>query len=129
MAVDGWTGEQCVPYAGHLTDAGVAVAGNMLVGPAVLENMLEGYRGERSAGLAHRLLRALRAGAAAGGDSRGIGSATLLVYTTQAYPDLDLRVDASEEPMAALERLFALATSGPYAEFFAKAPRRHADGD
>lgn len=127
--VDGWTGELCVPYAGHLTAAGVAVAGNMLAGPAVLEDMLAGYRGEQAAGLAGRLLRALSAGAAAGGDSRGIGSAALVVYSTQAYPDLDLRVDASEEPMPALEHLFALATSGIYAEFFAQVPRRHADGE
>ncbi|MFP9136961.1 DUF1028 domain-containing protein [Devosia sp. XGJD_8] len=128
-ASEGWTGERCVPYAGHLTAAGVALAGNMLTGPAVLDEMLAGYHCQHKAGFAGRLLAALLAGAAAGGDSRGIGSAALRVYTTQAYPDLDLRVDASDEPMAALEQLFALATSGPYAEFFAQVPRRNADGE
>ena len=127
-AVDGWTGAQCLPYAGHLTGSGVAVAGNTLAGPAVLDDMLATYHRVRPDGFAPRLLRALQAGAAAGGDSRGIGSAALLVYTTQAYPDLDLRVDAADDPMAALEQLFVLATSGSYAEFFAKAPRREADG-
>lgn len=125
----GWTGADCFPYAGHLTAAGVAVAGNMLAGPAVLDDMLAGYQGDHPSGFAARLLRGLQAGAAAGGDSRGLGSAALRVYTTQAYPDLDLRIDASAEPMAALEQLFALAISGPYAEFFAQAPRRGAGGE
>lgn len=123
-ATAGWTGEQCVGYAGHLTDAGVAVAGNMLVGPRVLTDMLAGFRADHPGGLGGRLLSALLAGAAAGGDSRGLGSAALRVYSTQAYADLDLRVDASNAPIADLEQLFALAISGPYAEFFAKAPRR-----
>jgi len=125
----GWTGADCVPYAGHLTAAGVAVAGNMLAGPAVLDDMLAAYRADHPGGFAARLLRALLAGAAAGGDSRGIGSAALRVHGSETYADLDLRVDAGDHPLAALEHLFALASSGPYAEFFAEAPRRGADGD
>tara|TARA_R110002020_G_scaffold6321_16_gene26641 strand:- start:1544 stop:2206 length:663 start_codon:yes stop_codon:yes gene_type:complete len=124
----GWTGADCIAYAGHLTAAGVAVAGNMLTGPAVLDDMLAGYQGGQPSGFGARLLRALLAGAAAGGDSRGIGSAALRVHGREAYADLDLRVDAADHPLAALEQLFALATDGPYADFVAQAPRRHDGG-
>ncbi|WP_224701604.1 DUF1028 domain-containing protein [Devosia aquimaris] len=124
--VAGWTGESCVPHAGHLLGDGVAVAGNMLAGSDVLQAMLETFRGETAHGLAQGLLRALMAGAAAGGDSRGTGSAALKVYGAEAYPDLDLRIDAADDPMAALDRLFTEAHSGGYAAFFAGVPRRHA---
>ncbi len=123
--VQGWTGSECVPYAGHLTGDGVAVAGNMLTGPDVLEDMLASYRQhQKNGGFASSLLRALIAGAAAGGDSRGIGSAALRVHGDQAFADIDLRVDFSEDPMAAIESLFEQAVSGPYADFFATVPRR-----
>lgn len=124
-AVDGWTGDKCLPYAGHLTDAEVAVAGNMLAGPAVLEDMLASYRQNLGvSSFAATLLQALRAGAAAGGDSRGIGSAALRVHGNQVFPDFDLRVDCSSDPLAALGDLFEQASSGPYADFFARVPRR-----
>ncbi|MCR6672425.1 DUF1028 domain-containing protein [Devosia ginsengisoli] len=123
--VDGWTGSECVPYAGHLTGDGVAVAGNMLTGPDVLKDMLASYRQSlESSGFASSLLQALIAGAAAGGDSRGIGSAALRVHGDQAFADIDLRVDFSEDPMAAIESLFEQAVSGSYADFFATVPRR-----
>lgn len=123
-AVDGWTGGDCVPYAGHLSAPDVAVAGNMLAGPQVLDEMLAAFRADQTAGLAQGLLRALMAGAAAGGDSRGIGSTALRVFGAEAFPDLDLRVDISDTPMARLSQLLAEATSGAYADFFATLPRR-----
>jgi uncharacterized Ntn-hydrolase superfamily protein len=124
-AVDGWTGSQCVHYAGHLTGAGVAVAGNMLAGPAVLEDMLNAYRQTLSrAGLAAALLAALVAGAEAGGDSRGIGSAALRVHGDQEFCDFDLRVDSADAPLTGLANLLGQATTGEYAEFFAGVPRR-----
>ena len=121
----GWTGEDCVSYAGHMTEDGVAVAGNMLADAAVLADMLASYQRSRDvSGFAAGLLQALVAGAAAGGDSRGIGSAALRVHGEQGFADIDLRVDFSDDPMAALEQLFEQAVSGPYAEFFASVPRR-----
>lgn len=123
--VAGWTGRRCIAHAGHLMGDGVAVAGNMLAGPAVLENMLAAYRREQEAGFAQSLLRALLAGADAGGDSRGIGSAALRVHGLEAYPEFDLRIDLSDDPMTSLQQLFALASEGPYASFFAQIPRRH----
>jgi uncharacterized Ntn-hydrolase superfamily protein len=122
---DGWTGNQCVAHAGHLTADGVAVAGNLLAGPAVLEDMLEAYRQAQGRGdFAGVLLAALVAGADAGGDSRGIGSAALRVHGDEDFAELDLRVDWSANPIAALIDLMEQATVGPYAEFFAGVPRR-----
>jgi uncharacterized Ntn-hydrolase superfamily protein len=122
---DGWTGSQCVGFAGHLIDNGVAVAGNLLTGAAVLSEMVAGYHlhlGESSFGTA--LLEALRAGAIAGGDKRGLGSAALRVHGSQAFPEFDLRVDLSEDPIGALSSLMSQATTGGYHDFFSSVPRR-----
>lgn len=123
--VHGFTGLECTAHAGHLTATGVAVAGNMLGGPAVLEDMLRAYQDGQQQHLARRLMRALEAGAAAGGDSRGLGSAALKVFGAEAYPEIDLRIDASDDPLAELEHLLSLASAGAYAEFFATLPHRH----
>lgn len=119
----GWTGADCIGFAGHLLETNVAVAGNMLTGRAVIENMMAAFRAAEG-NLARALLDALLAGAAAGGDSRGVGSSALLVQGSQAYPDLDLRIDAADDPLAALDHLLGLATSGSYAEFVDEVPRR-----
>lgn len=122
---DGWTGNQCSGYAGHLVDEGIAVAGNMLTGEAVLEEMIAQFRRHpEGSSFAAALLEALQAGAEAGGDKRGLGSAALLVQGSQAFPDIDIRVDQSKNPMAALEQLVNHALAGPYSEFFAEVPRR-----
>jgi uncharacterized Ntn-hydrolase superfamily protein len=120
----GWTGSQCEDFAGHVVGDGVAVAGNILAGESVLHEMLSAY--SRPGTLGSRLLAALKAGAAVGGDSRGTGSAALKVYGREAYPLLDLRVDASKVPLAELETLLERATSGSYAEFLAAVPGRRA---
>lgn len=100
------TGSACIEWCGHLAGEGWSLAGNMLVGPQVLDASAQAY--ERSAQLpfAERLLAALEAGDAAGGDKRGKQAAALLVYTTEAYPLLDLRVDDHEEPLVELRRLY-----------------------
>jgi uncharacterized Ntn-hydrolase superfamily protein len=56
--------------------------------------------------LGERLLSALEAGDAAGGDKRGKQAAALLVYSTEPYPTLDIRVDDHEEPFRELRRLY-----------------------
>lgn len=124
--VAAWTGEQCSAFAGHLSEPDVAVAGNLLAGPEVLSEMLGAYRPAlEKSGFAAALLAALDAGAAAGGDSRGLGSAALRVQADQAFPDIDIRVDRSGAPLAALAELLAEASTGPYADFFAEVPRRN----
>jgi uncharacterized Ntn-hydrolase superfamily protein len=121
-----WTGQSCIPFAGHLFESGVAVAGNMLAGPRVLADMLSSYRSrEGKTDFASNLLDVLKAGAGAGGDIRGIGSAALRVHGAEAFPDVDIRVDWSKDPLADMEALLRRALAGDYAEFFAALPRRN----
>jgi uncharacterized Ntn-hydrolase superfamily protein len=100
------TGRGCVDWCGHAAGDGYSIAGNMLAGPQVLADTAAAY--ERGAGLplAERLLAALDAGDAAGGDKRGRQSAALLVVTTEPYPALDLRVDDHDQPFLELRRLY-----------------------
>ena len=64
---------------------------------------------ESSFPFAERLIAALKAGEAAGGDKRGRQSAALLVFSTEDYPALDLRVDDHADPLAELKRLYEKA--------------------
>ncbi|MBU1306596.1 MAG: DUF1028 domain-containing protein, partial [Alphaproteobacteria bacterium] len=101
--VAGWTGHACEPFAGHLLGDSVAVAGNMIASAGVLDAMLAGFAPDGP--LATRLLGALKAGAQAGGDVRGTGSAALKVFERETIAAVDLRVDWSETPLIALEAL------------------------
>ena len=107
------TGAQCIPWAGGVAGDGFAAQGNCLAGPAVLDALAETFL--RTPGrLAYRLVAALRAAQAAGGDKRGQQSAALLVVKPGGgyggYTDryVDLRVDDAREPIEALVRLLAL---------------------
>lgn len=100
------TGSSCIDWRGHLAGEGFSVAGNMLTGPEVLEETASSYKKNDSMNFAERLIAALRAGEAAGGDKRGKQAAALLTYTTEHYPALDLRVDDHEEPIVELKRLY-----------------------
>jgi uncharacterized Ntn-hydrolase superfamily protein len=102
-----WTGRHCVDWAGHLTGAGVSAAGNMLQNDGVLRATFDSYAAS-DAPLAERLLAALEAGEAAGGDRRGRQAAALLVATTEDFPDIDLRVDDHAAPLPELCRLLGL---------------------
>ena len=68
------TGPNCVTWSGHVRGQDVSVAGNMLSGPAVVQRTVEAYLGSAGS-LAERLIYALEAGEAAGGDRRGKQSA------------------------------------------------------
>ncbi len=98
------TGEDCVSWAGHVRGADVSVAGNMLAGPDVVARTLDAFVGA-TGGLAERLLTAMEAGEAAGGDKRGRQSAGLKVCLADPYPDLDIRADDHPDPLAELRRL------------------------
>ena len=104
-----WSGESCTPWYGHITEADFAIQGNMLVGEATLTAMAEAFQGNAAEDLAERLLRALEAGSAAGGDKRGKQSAALRVHHTEDYPWLDLRVDEHPQPVAELRRVATIA--------------------
>ena len=102
------TGAQCVDWCGAVAGEGFSVAGNMLAGPRVVSATAEAFR-ESKASFPERLIAALQAGEAAGGDKRGKQSAALLVFSTEQYPDLDLRVDDHAEPLVELKRLYEKA--------------------
>jgi uncharacterized Ntn-hydrolase superfamily protein len=78
----------------------------MLAGPQVIEATAKAYEGDAHVPFALRLVKALAAGEDAGGDKRGKQAAALLVYTTERYPFLDIRVDDSDEPIRELLRLY-----------------------
>ena len=120
-----FTGEQCVAWCGHAIHDGFSVAGNMLAGPRVIEETARAYREAAALPFARRLIAALRAGEAAGGDKRGKQSAALRIFGTEEYPLLDLRVDDHADPLAELERLETVSRERfvHFAKFFATRAR------
>jgi uncharacterized Ntn-hydrolase superfamily protein len=102
------TGAHCVTWAGHATGDNVSVAGNMLAGPRVVQRSLEAYLAATGP-LAERLLAAMEAGEAAGGDKRGKQSAALKICTRDPYPDLDIRADDHPDPFVELRRLYRVS--------------------
>jgi len=99
------TGKDCVDWCGHLEGDGFSIAGNMLAGAQVLDETAKAYAAGRELPFPRRLIAALRAGEAAGGDKRGKQSAALLIHDREEWSALDLRVDDHADPLAELERL------------------------
>jgi len=99
------TGKDCVDWCGHLKGEGFSIAGNMLAGAEVLEQTAKAYVANAALPFARRLIAAMRAGEAAGGDKRGKQSAALLINDGEEWSALDLRVDDHDDPLAELERL------------------------
>ncbi len=119
----GYTGAACIPWCGHVNTAACSVAGNMLAGPAVIADTLKAYEANRDLPFARRLLAAMNAGEAAGGDKRGRQSAALLIHDGEDYPLLDLRVDDHTQPLVELARLEAVARER-FVHFRRHMPRR-----
>lgn len=103
------TGSQCIDWCGHQLFDDFSVAGNMLAGPQVIEATAQAYRDAHRLPFAERLLVAMQAGEAAGGDKRGKQSAALLIHGTEEWPLLDLRVDDHTDPLRELQRLEAVS--------------------
>ncbi len=99
-----YTGRDCVAWCGSVRGTDISVAGNMLAGAAVVEATLAAFQAA-GGDLTERLLTALEAGEAAGGDKRGKQSAALKICTADPYPDLDIRADDHPDPLAELRRL------------------------
>jgi uncharacterized Ntn-hydrolase superfamily protein len=104
-----WSGALCTEWFGHVMDDHFAVQGNMLVGEATVSSMAAAYREAATRDLVERLLLAMEAGQAAGGDKRGRQSASLTVYAEEDYALLDLRVDEHPDPVAELRRIHGIA--------------------
>jgi uncharacterized Ntn-hydrolase superfamily protein len=110
-----FTGRDCLPWAGHRVGAGFAVQGNILAGEAVVEEMARAYT-ETVGPLVERLVAALEAGQAAGGDKRGQQSAAIVVERAGARSEsregidriCDLRVEDHPEPIVELRRLVGI---------------------
>ena len=101
-----YTGASCIDWCGHTDGEHFSVAGNMLAGPQVIAATATAYHAHPKLPFAERLIAALAAGDAQGGDKRGKQAAALLIHTTEDYPALDLRVDDHAEPIEELQRLY-----------------------
>ena len=100
-----WTGQNCVAWCGAVAAPGVSVAGNMLAGEPTIAATLETFLAQPNLSMPERLMAAMQAGEAAGGDRRGRQSAAMKLVTTEDFPDLDLRVDDHDQPLTELRRL------------------------
>jgi uncharacterized Ntn-hydrolase superfamily protein len=103
------TGRECVDWCGHIEGNGFSIAGNMLAGPRVLDDTAKAYAANQTLPFPQRLIAAMHAGEAAGGDKRGKQSAALLIHRNEEWSDLDLRVDDHADPLGELERLEAVS--------------------
>jgi uncharacterized Ntn-hydrolase superfamily protein len=104
-AIAAHTGKDCVDWCGHLAGDGYSIAGNMLAGARVLDDTAKAYAASKELPFPQRLLAAIRAGEAAGGDKRGKQSAALLIHDIEEWSALDLRVDDHADPLGELGRL------------------------
>jgi uncharacterized Ntn-hydrolase superfamily protein len=118
-----YTGEGCVDWCGSLIRDHFSVAGNMLAGPQVIEETAAIYEAKIRLPFAQRLIEALKAGEAAGGDKRGKQSAALLIHDGEDYAFLDLRVDDHTDPLAELARLESVSR-GRYTHYRKFMPSR-----
>ena len=118
------TGAGCIDWCGQQLFDDFSVAGNMLAGPQVIEATADAFVESVGLPLAERLLAALAAGEAAGGDKRGKQAAALRIHADEDYPQLDIRVDDHAEPIAELQRLYATSLER-YQPFIACLAGRH----
>lgn len=119
-----WTGSECIDWCGHQLGDDFSVAGNMLAGPQVVEATARAFLDSAGQDLAERLLAALAAGEAAGGDKRGKQGAALRIHADEDWPQLDLRVDDHAEPVRELQRLYRVSLER-YQPFMACLAGRH----
>lgn len=122
-----FTGAACTAWCGQLVGADHAIQGNMLNGEATLSAMRTAWLAHPEADLAERLMSALEAGDAAGGDVRGKQSAAIRIVSTEAYPALDLRVDEHPAPVSELRRVLGVARR-QLVPFVQGMPRRSSPG-
>ncbi len=118
---ESFTGNECSDWAGDSSLTGLAIQGNILAGPQVVAEMVRAYR-STTGELADRLLAALAAAQAAGGDKRGQQSAALVVgRPSERWPEyrtryVDLRVEDHKTPIEELMRVYRIAQSSDLLE-------------
>jgi uncharacterized Ntn-hydrolase superfamily protein len=107
-----FTGAECFDWAGDRTGEGYAAQGNILVSQATVDAIADAFEASAGKPLGERLLDALDAGQAAGGDKRGQQSAALIVverdggYAGLSDVAIDVRIDDHERPLDELRRLY-----------------------
>lgn len=112
------TGQGCIPYAGHVAGDGFSAQANMMAGPEVWPAMAEAFTSSTGP-LRRRLVDALDAAEAAGGDVRGRQSAALLVAPAEGEPwrrSVELRVEDDINPLGELRRLLDLSDAYAFAD-------------
>jgi uncharacterized Ntn-hydrolase superfamily protein len=104
----GYSGELALGEATHVCAAGAAAAGNLLADPGVPAAMLAIFIERTGDSLGDRLIAALRAGLAAGGEISPVRSAGMVIAEAVPWPVTDLRVDWHDDPVAQLAGLWQL---------------------
>lgn len=106
------SGTDCNGIFHHKISDNCAAAGNTLANTDVIDAMIDAYESSASNVMTERLLEALEAGQAAGGDIRGQEAAAVKVYKTtypvQRFYPIDLRADSHDAPLEELRRLYAI---------------------
>jgi uncharacterized Ntn-hydrolase superfamily protein len=106
-----YTGSRCVPFAGHISGTNYSVQANMMASETVWAAMEKAFLDSKKLPLAERLMAALEAAQAEGGDIRGKQSAALLVVRAESTGNIwedrvvDLRIDDHENPIEEMKRL------------------------
>ena len=119
-----FSGRGCTGWFGHQNGENYSTQGNILVGEETITAMAAAFAAHADEDLPERLLRALEAGQAAGGDKRGRQSAALYVVDREtAYAYVDLRVDEHPDPVVELRRIFEVVKARQLA-FIRRLPTR-----
>lgn len=114
------TGAKNSDWSGHFCEPGMVAMGNGLISERTASAMAEIFAKTKGDDLEARLMAALEAGRDAGGQHGGQHSAALVVYRTQEYPLVDLRVDEHAEPIGELRRIFDIYR--PQIEYYETRP-------
>ena len=104
-----FSGRDCTDWFGGVNGPGFAAQGNMLIRGETVSAMAHAFESGHDLDLGERLMRALEAGQAAGGDKRGRQCSALLVVDREEFPLWDLRVDEHPQPVPELRRIYEVA--------------------